>query len=135
MIGDGGQRLDRPRRSRRAAPNSQTTASNGNTLITTVTSDSPPAARTPMALTPVRTTSQPIATGDGIVGLDEVGSDERHGRRRRDRDRTPARSQFETQKLQADQEAGGGPEFLLDIGLDAAAAERRQPAEADKRCR
>ena len=29
-----------------------------------------------------------------------------------------------------DKEAGGGPEFLFDIGLDAAAAKHRQPAEA-----
>ena len=64
-----------------------------------------------------------------IVGMDEVRRDERHGRRRRDRDR-PLRDRIRRPEAPGDEKAGGRPEFLLDIGLDAPAAEHRQPSEA-----
>src|SRR5258708_6649681 len=54
--------------------NSQITASSGRILIATVTIDRPPAARTPMALTTVSSTTQPMAIETTIPAPPNRGS-------------------------------------------------------------
>src|SRR4051812_49624325 len=72
VIGRGASGSKLPPLTPRCA-NSQITASNGSSLIATVTIESPPAARTPIALTAVSSTTQPIASGTTIVGPPNSG--------------------------------------------------------------